>query len=871
MKKHLTWAVLPLAALLVACGQPTPTSNASSVPPTTTSVVPSSEVPTPSSEAPTPSSEAPAPSSEVPAPSSEASAPSSEAPVPVDHLEAYGKVASAAEQRKFDERFDAMVDDFSGDALAGTTDGVRHNGFLRALVDNNVEPFPKTADAAIYKVASGSYEAMNFGANGIGFRMRVSRGKLALKNLRLELRGDDAFQTYPIQLVDARDSDNEALPELTGEFQDFLINPGQSIEDENTVYKNVDGTDSSTTVLGKILGFHLVANDIEVGGELEIDEVFTYVGTTRTVLDDFNRVDVERVPNAWWGGSASGFIVRRGVKLEGGKAYTTPVLTNHTHLVLTALGDSTGTKIIGLNAAGEKTNELTWAAAKGIENDIVPLANGEYGDYAIELAKLGAAVAKIKIVSSTPIEIAGAFLTSLEVPNLDLSYPRINPTVVMDDFTGDVASLDADWDASAAKQVNIDAGRTGFVSYALGDQINVKDGVLNLPATDNYAEVTIGHLPTYLDENAKYVVIAAKGEDLNLMRFLFRGKGSDSAVYFNAGLAAEGVKAYGSAEIPSPYVDAAGFTHYVFDLAQNGLAVGDTFDLYYTGAHAAQISSIYFAVDDLALNKAAEKAPADTGVMDLTAWHYGGGIEAAPTDYFGVEIAEASGGADFSSFRVMMNEVAKWLKDGAINAYYEDGHPVAATDKIPETGCTIYFDLSVYEEPIEHFAHLHVGGLEGAVGSVKIAKLIVAGRGYVDPLGGIASATINKDYVYVGNVKANAPYDFLMITLAATGTNMTYECFRMNVDGNNAFFNNPATYSATHADGTPVVNTDVIPAEGETILLDLSKSAFKTYANAYIHVEYGGWSDPVGTLTIQSIVGCSVKTPYEAIAAKLPK
>ncbi|MBQ2494473.1 MAG: hypothetical protein II520_04490, partial [Bacilli bacterium] len=759
-KKLIAWAVLPLAALLAACGGPKPT-------------------PTPSS--PTDTSEDTSIHTSEETTSEETTSEDTSVDPVVEHLDPYTPISETAELRTYDARFDAPIDDFSSNTLQGATDGVRHNGFLRALVDSALPGFPKTTDDAVYKAAAGTYEAMDLGANGIGFKMRVSRGKVALKNLHLELRGDDAYQTYKIELTDALNGDGEALPELTDEFQDIVINPGQTIDDENTVYKNKDGSDSDQTVLGKIVGFHLVANDIEVGGEVEIDEVFTFAGTNRVVLDDFNHEDVAAVPGAWWGGSASGFIVRRGVTLDKGHQYTTPTLpATHTHVALSLIGDASGAVLTGIDAEGNNLASLSWTEADGKDSKLNMLSDSQYGNYIVDLGQLAGngVLAKVKLSSTTPIELSNVFLTSMELPQLDLVYPTISPTVTLDNFVGDVASLDDNWDASAAKQVNIDAGRTGFVSYSMGDQINVKDGVLNLPATDGYASVAIGYQSTHIDPTAKYVVIAAKGDDLNLMRFRFRENDATPVVWFNAGFAAEGVKAYGDSKIPSPYVDENGFTHYVFDMEVNGLKRTDLLDLYYTGATGAQIESIYFATDDFAVNKAAEADPVNGTLVSLAGYTYVGGIAAAPTDVLGVRIAKAEDDADFHSFRVKMGTTALWLKDKAVSAFYADGRPVLPTDKIPEDGCDIFFDLSVFPEDVEHYVHCEIG-LDDAVGSVQISKLLRMNRGYLHSFGGLTEKTIDKAYMWLGNVCVDAAYDFLMITLKATGTAMTYESFRL--------------------------------------------------------------------------------------------
>ena len=858
MNKKLAWAVLPLAALLAACGTPTPSSS-------NTGLSSSSSHSTGLS-----SSES---THQTGLSSSDStSSSSSSQPQPIQHLTDYTKVAAVAEQRVFDERFDEMVDDFSGENISGTTDGVRHNGFFRGIVDSSLESFPKTTDGAIYKAAAGTYEAMNFGANGIGFKMRVARGSIKLANLRLELRGGDGFKTYPIQLSEARDGDNEALPEITGEFQEFVVNPGQSIEDENTKYINVDGTTSDTTVLSKILGFHLVANDVEVAAEIEIAEVFTYSGTNKVVLDDFNRTDIAQVPDAWWGGSACGFIVRKGVKLTGGKAYTTPSIADQTFITLTGIGDTTGTSLVGLDAEGNVLATVAWAQLTANEAKAVAFANGEYGNYIVELEQLAGngVLDKVKVVSTTEIELAGVFLTSLAVPELDLIYPYIEQSSMLDTFNRNIASLNDNWDASAAIQGNIDEGVTGFVSYNHGDQIKTEGGKLILPAAEDYAQVTIGYQDQLVNKNAKYFVIVAKGDDLSLMRFKFRDQGSNKEVWFNAGLAAEGVKAYGN-DIPSPYVDEDGFTHYVFDMALNGLAAGGIFDLYYTGATGAEIKALYFANDDFAAMEISKATPEITAARDLSGYSYVGGLHAGDFRYFGVKITAATGDANLMSFRITYNGAESWFKDGNLTAYTEDGNKVDPTAPIPAEGETIYLDLLSSGCPAEGdgWCHLHVGA-EGYVGTATIEEIGVYDAAYSKSLAGSPAIEVNKEYKYLAGYDIDEKYDVIGVSVKATGTNMTYESFRIESPvGTFSFFNNPETVNVVRSDGSAVAASDAIPEEGEAVYVLIAESAIAPVAGSPLHFHYAGWGDPVGTIQLLGVQLIAEHTPYSVILGTL--
>jgi hypothetical protein len=77
--------------------------------------------------------------------------------------------------REYDERYDAMGDDFSGAAINGVTTGEETPSFLRALVDSSDVNEPISSDASIYKWCSGSYDTETY--DGIGFKMRIAGNK----------------------------------------------------------------------------------------------------------------------------------------------------------------------------------------------------------------------------------------------------------------------------------------------------------------------------------------------------------------------------------------------------------------------------------------------------------------------------------------------------------------------------------------------------------------------------------------------------------------------------------------------------------------------------------------------------------------------
>lgn len=849
-KKILAWAVLPLAAILTlaACG---PATDTSTVDP----------APTSSSEPIVPVESSPVDSTPESPDSQDSSNPDA-----VEHRVDFNKtVSTEAITRAYDDRFDTVIDDFVGSSTNGLTTGKLHQGKLRAVVDSNLDSFPGDAGAAIYKAAAGTYEAMNFGANGIGFRIRVVEGALSLSDLRLELRGGDAFETFPIQLAEAKNSDGEDLPELTGEFQDVLVNPGQSIDDEATVYKNLDGTDSETTVLGHILGFHLVANRSDLSAVIEIDEVFTYVGTTRTVLDDFNREVLNKVPDAWWGGNDSGaaILVRRGLNLHNTE-YRTPELTGgDTHVVFSLLGDTSDVQVSGFDNTGHRLSTIAWSDLNAAAVD------GAYGDYAIDISALeaeGKAVAKVGINASSEVEISKVFTTSFEEPVLNLEYPRfdVSSVVYFDSFDRDIASLNADWDASAALPANIDAGINGFVSYSMGDQISTSDSALHLPVAANYAEVTIGS--QHVLEGADYVIFEMKSAgDLSNFRFQI---GSGEWAYFSSCLAAEGVKTYNDPQIENPYVG-PDYTLYVIDLAANNMAAGDLMNIYWTGEATLDIGGIFYGYRDSPMfvdgAGTIDQDQAAGGVVNTANYARAAYIENLSSPYIRLDVM-GDGVATLETLRVEYNGDTIFANSGDKPLVcYIDGVRASSSDIIP-SDCSILIDLVASGFTMGNgLAHIHLGGW-GTGGTLTILSVFTMSEGCLIPAGAGAAETFDgsREYAYLGGFGMNFSYDLLGVTFSVSG-GLTWETFRLQ-HGSDFFWAN-AGLVITKADGTVVDFHDAIES-GVIYYINMAASGIETVAGNQTHLHFGAAGIEGTIQASEMFVVCSA-TPYIVILSDL--
>ncbi len=772
-KKILGLMCLSAAMLLASCGPSTPTPTSSEVPPASTEVVP------------------PAPSSEVvpPAPSSDtdsdtADSDSESKPEEITHREGLNKtLAEGAVTRTYDERFDSIVEDFSGESLLGTSDGESHAGYLREVVDSNLASFQNSPGAAIYKMASGTFDGDRtlIGQSTINIKMRVAEGKLTLKDLILGIRpGDDIdAHVYPISLADAVDGDQEALPELSNEYQTLSISVSESIGDENTVFP---GTESK--VLSYALGFHLyVKSGSNVSAVVEIAEVSYSKGESTVVIDDFAREKISGNDRVYWGPTdcADAVLVRKGVKLGDGKKYTTPELTaaqkEYSHVVIDALGDLTGASVeVAYDDASSTVKSLPFASlkAKG-DAAVVNAVDGAYSPLAIDLSTFaGPTGAKVKTITikntgTKELQIANVFMTSFEEPQLDKKYPHLNTStaVTFDNFERDFASLGNNWDDSATDEKNVNAGINGFISYSNGANISTSGGALHLPGlTEGYNEVTIGSTHTLKD--AQYLVFSIKGEegaDLSSFRFEM---GSATAVWFNSAMAMEGVKTYGDEKISSPYVTEDGYTWYVVDLHYHSLPAGDLINIYYSGEKAISISSIFYANSFAALDgRESENTCKDE--IDLTSYKWVGNVGPfVKSRYLGFTV-KGDGTATLKSFRVQLNDSTVWIKDGKLNVYDSTGRKVTGDEVIPTENATYYVDLSGDNFPAtgDGWAHLHVGDLAGATGNVTFSKLFRADAGVGSEAVKTADVTCAAGgYGYLAGYTASSHVDWFSMMLA---------------------------------------------------------------------------------------------------------
>ena len=853
MKKSLLFVSISLVALLGITSCNNNSNDSSSTSPVSSSTTVTSSTTNPSSTT-------------TPASSSSSTTPSGfedDTPKPTEENLPEGTVV-----RDYNPAFDTMVDDFSGETSTGTLSDTgatyQSKPYLKVALHSKLDEgttsdsermVPTTPDRAIYKMATGTYDLVSMDA--IGFRVRLAKGStpIALSNLIFGCRGADTVQVYPINLANAVDADSSPLEEIGYEYKDLMISVKNSVDD-NVMYANPDGTASSLQVTSTMLGFHLYATG-DFKGDIEIEEVFAIKGSTRTVIDNFNRATVGNgLENAYWAGSTGTIEGRRAVINEGGsykvsKADATPAA----NVALSVKGDSTGLKVTPVKANGDEGTAVAWSELKDSEGKALPtILKNTYASYVVDIEKsgLGSDVVGVKLSSTTEVSVNKVFLTDL-VDVVAQDYPAIERTGVFDNFNRTQNSFTSDWDASATDPIVVNAGLNGCVSYNGAELISIGNGALKLGATDDYINFVEGSKTGV--EGAKYLVFRMKTEG-TLDNFRIMVDNMSQPVYFNDWYAAPGTLSK-----DTPYVDSAsGYSLYVIDLEESGLgSMKDQITFFYTGTADLFIDEVFYAND---MSRETEVVSAKLNEADLVAdfstgdYVYVGNCYVGDSDIVAVTL-KGDGETTLEAIRFELGGKQAWFKDGIVDVH---GDLIDYTTALPTEDVTYYIPLRANGlEKGDGTLHIHAGAYNGIKGSLTITAL--GTYNYVPNTKVVMAENkevSNNAYNYIcGNDGHIAGPKYL--TMVVTGDLST---MRIEDAAGNEWWAKDGKIIL--ADGS-VLDASTPFAEETTIVIDLVATGLSN--NVQIHIHNGGAVDT--TVTYKSITLTADNLNYSEIMSAL--
>lgn len=853
MKKSLLFVSISLVALLGITSCNNNSNDSSSTSPVSSSTTVTSSTTNPSSTT-------------TPASSSSSTTPSGfedDTPKPTEENLPEGTVV-----RDYNPAFDTMVDDFSGETSTGTLSDTGatyqskpylkvalHSKWDEGTTSDSERMVPTTPDRAIYKMATGTYDLVSMDA--IGFRVRLAKGStpIALSNLIFGCRGADTVQVYPINLANAVDADSSPLEEIGYEYKDLMISVKNSVDD-NVMYANPDGTASSLQVTSTMLGFHLYATG-DFKGDIEIEEVFAIKGSTRTVIDNFNRATVGNgLENAYWAGSTGTIEGRRAVINEGGsykvsKADATPAA----NVALSVKGDSTGLTVTPVKANGDEGTAVAWSELKDSEGKALPtILKNTYASYVVDIEKsgLGSDVVGVKLSSTTEVSVNKVFLTDL-VDVVAQDYPAIERTGVFDNFNRTQNSFTSDWDASATDPIVVNAGLNGCVSYNGAELISIGNGALKLGATDDYINFVEGSKTGV--EGAKYLVFRMKTEG-TLDNFRIMVDNMSQPVYFNDWYAAPGTLSK-----DTPYVDStSGYSLYVIDLEESGLgSMKDQITFFYTGTADLFIDEVFYAND---MSRETEVVSAKLNEADLVAdfstgdYVYVGNCYVGDSDIVAVTL-KGDGETTLEAIRFELGGKQAWFKDGIVDVH---GDLIDYTTALPTEDVTYYIPLRANGlEKGDGTLHIHAGAYNGIKGSLTITAL--GTYNYVPNTKVVMAENkevSNNAYNYIcGNDGHIAGPKYL--TMVVTGDLST---MRIEDAAGNEWWAKDGKIIL--ADGS-VLDASTPFAEETTIVIDLVATGLSN--NVQIHIHNGGAVDT--TVTFKSITLTADNLNYSEIMSAL--
>ena len=853
MKKSLLFVSISLVALLGITSCNNNSNDSSSTSPVSSSTTVTSSTTNPSSTT-------------TPASSSSSTTPSGfedDTPKPTEENLPEGTVV-----RDYNPAFDTMVDDFSGETSTGTLSDTGatyqskpylkvalHSKWDEGTTSDSERMVPTTPDRAIYKMATGTYDLVSMDA--IGFRVRLAKGStpIALSNLIFGCRGADTVQVYPINLANAVDADSSPLEEIGYEYKDLMISVKNSVDD-NVMYANPDGTASSLQVTSTMLGFHLYATG-DFKGDIEIEEVFAIKGSTRTVIDNFNRATVGNgLENAYWAGSTGTIEGRRAVINEGGsykasKADATPAA----NVALSVKGDSTGLTVTPVKANGDEGTAVAWSELKDSEGKALPtILKNTYASYVVDIEKsgLGSDVVGVKLSSTTEVSVNKVFLTDL-VDVVAQDYPAIERTGVFDNFNRTQNSFTSDWDASATDPIVVNAGLNGCVSYNGAELISIGNGALKLGATDDYINFVEGSKTGV--EDAKYLVFRMKTEG-TLDNFRIMVDNMSQPVYFNDWYAAPGTLSK-----DTPYVDStSGYSLYVIDLEESGLgSMKDQITFFYTGTADLFIDEVFYAND---MSRETEVVSAKLNEADLVAdfstgdYVYVGNCYVGDSDIVAVTL-KGDGETTLEAIRFELGGKQAWFKDGIVDVH---GDLIDYTTALPTEDVTYYIPLRANGlEKGDGTLHIHAGAYNGIKGSLTITAL--GTYNYVPNTKVVMAENkevSNNAYNYIcGNDGHIAGPKYL--TMVVTGDLST---MRIEDAAGNEWWAKDGKIIL--ADGS-VLDASTPFAEETTIVIDLVATGLSN--NVQIHIHNGGAVDT--TVTFKSISLTADNLNYSEIMSAL--
>lgn len=573
-------------------------------------------------------------------------------------LMAFAEDAATAQTRIYNENFDRMLDDGSGD---GATPAYRAVSWAAGHCDDAEDPILKMASA---KIAAG-FDTLNI-------ELRSSEVTLADLTLAFRISDGVPLKTYALNHADIVGGIQSDF-EISAEWQTLSI-------DMASTEVGIVSTDPDAMV-----GFHLYATDATKAGSLDIRKVSVSSGANETVIWSASGVN-----ETYWAATEGGCFVDHASTYEiadskqivSDDAAKNNLDGAYDALVLKIAGSGTVT-VAPVGSDGTVGTAKAWADLTDLNGTALAALTEEYANTVISLSSLGLKEIKGVQVAVTggSVKLAQAFFTNMEARDPDKYFPALDVDSIayMSQFNFEYTNVGGDY-----VQATADCAPFGL-NYVLNYNNNpstITGGHLVLNANgQSHTQMKINS--KVASEGRRYLVVKYKLEDgatLNDFRFniLPTAKGDiedgSNPVYANQFKAGFGLASLSEL---NPYAGNKGYEYLVVDLLETfGTTDITGLDIYFSGAGQLLIDEIYYAhpkvnattLSDNILTEDLELVVPDAGEAD-PAYAYLTGKDLDGKHHDGIEFVMRGATAETT-----LDEIR--IEMGGQTLYFNGEHPL---------------------------------------------------------------------------------------------------------------------------------------------------------------------------------------------------
>jgi len=540
--------------------------------------------------------------------------------------------------RDYNPDFDKVFDDFTRGSLTDVTGtglwwafnetdvvtGARFTERPNYLHVNYSGDAGSRMDNPVYKAASA---ANTEGAYPyLVFVMRGSNGA-SIEDLTLLFRYDDNHNDIPVPFEELVDPDGGLLPELTENYQVYIIDVLNSLDGKEYTREG----EPPIAAGSEMVGFHLLS-DAATTGTIDIKEVYYSKlvntmgyeeGVNNSLLDKFDRTDPNTGnKNVYWCGSA-GRIIGQHLLLDGSSGLAhyraagydagNPAGT-YENFVLRVRGES-GAEDVMITPFYVTEQGEVWGDTKalstlvGPDDEVVPEVSTYFQNLVINFEKNGwdKNVNGFKFETTNDVVYLDmVFFTNMEynAGAIRTEYPKLDKQdiLVFDNFKREAVGATPAFDAN--NPVALAYGFEFIIAYAGIDRLSIVDDNLVFDCTENNSHIqyTAVSVQRSNDGTYPYVVLKYKTTDGgSIANFRMQTIGPEDTlsevVWANGGLkSGAGLVTAVENQAKYPYITKDGYNYLIVDLIQSGLGT-DTqgFHLFYSGEGKLWIDDIFFA------------------------------------------------------------------------------------------------------------------------------------------------------------------------------------------------------------------------------------------------------------------------------------